>query len=130
MASLNKVILIGNLGKDPEIKYSQQGVAVCSFSIATKETWTDKTSGQKQEKTEWHRITAFSKQAETIEKYLSKGSQIYLEGRLQTRQWEKDGQAHYTTEILLSTFQFIDSKKDSGRQQGNQYQPDTENIPF
>ena len=91
MAGLNKVMLIGNLGRDPEIRYSQQGLAIVNFSLATSEQWTDKTSGDRQEKTEWHNIVVFGKQAETCEKYLSKGSQIYVEGKLQTSTYEKDG---------------------------------------
>lgn len=106
MAGLNKTLLIGNLTRDPEIRYSQQGTAVCNFSIATNETWRDQ-QGQKQERVEFHRIVVFGKQAETCEKYLSKGSQIYIEGRLQTRQYEKDGQTHYATEIVVSNFQFL-----------------------
>ena len=107
MAGLNKVMLIGNLGRDPEIRYSQQGLAIVSFSIATSEQWTDKNSGDKQEKTEWHRIVVFGKQAEICEKYLSKGSQIYVEGRLQTSQYEKDGITRYSTDIIANNFQFI-----------------------
>jgi len=126
MAGLNRVMLIGNLGKDPEIKYSQQGLAVVNFSIATSESWNDKTTGQKQEKTEWHRICAFGKQAETIEKYLSKGSKIYVEGRLQTRSWEKDGQKQYTTEILISSFQFLDGKPQENHQQYQNNPPKTQ----
>lgn len=119
MAGLNKVMLIGNLGRDPEIRYSQNGLAVVNFSIATSESWTDKNSGQKQEKTEWHRIVAFGKQAEILEKYLSKGSSVYIEGRLQTRNWEKDGQTHYTTEIVTSNFQFLGGRPGG---QGGEYQ--------
>ncbi len=122
MAGLNKVMLIGRLGRDPEIRYSQQGLAVVNFSIATSEQWTDKTSGDRQEKTEWHRIVVFGKQAETCEKYLSKGSQIYIEGRLQTRNYEKDGQTHYTTEIVASNFQFLGGKSDNQGQKGGGYQ--------
>ena len=123
MAGLNKVMLIGNLGRDPEIRYSQQGLAVVNFSIATSETWTDKNTGDRQEKTEWHRIVSFGKQAEILEKYLSKGSSVYIEGRLQTRNWEKDGQTHYTTEIVVSNFQFLGGRQDNqggggGYQQG------------
>ncbi len=120
MAGLNKVMLIGNLGRDPEIRYSQQGLAVVNFSIATSESWTDKNSGQKQEKTEWHRIVVFGKQAEICEKYLSKGSSIYIEGRLQTRSWDKDGQTHYTTEVVASNFQFLGGRSDN--QGGGGYQ--------
>lgn len=125
MAGLNKVMLIGNLGRDPEIKYSQSGIAVCNLAIATSEQWTDRNSGERQEKTEWHRVVVFGKQAETCEKYLSKGSKIYVEGRLQTRSWEKDGQTHYTTEIVVSNFQFLGDKQDQGQGQSggqNQYQ--------
>ena len=113
MAGLNKVMLIGNLGRDPEIRYSQQGLAVVNFSIATSEQWTDKNTGDRQEKTEWHRIVSFGKQAEILEKYLSKGSSVFIEGRLQTRNWEKDGQTHYTTEIVVSNFQFLGGRQDS-----------------
>ena len=117
MAGLNKVILIGNLGRDPEIRYSQQGLAVVNFSLATTESWTDRNTGERQEKTEWHRIVVFGKQAETCEKYLSKGKQVYLEGRMQTRSWEKEGQTHYTTEIVVSNFMFLGSR-DGGGQSG------------
>lgn len=118
MAGLNKVILIGNLGRDPEIRYSQQGLAVVNFSLATTESWTDRNTGERQDKTEWHRIVVFGKQAETCEKYLSKGKQVYIEGRLQTRSWEKDGQTHYTTEIVVSNFMFLGSRDGGG---GGQY---------
>ncbi len=119
MASLNKVIIIGRLGRDPEIRYSQGGAAICNMAIATSEAWTDKATGEKKESVEWHRVVVFGKQAETCEKYLTKGSQIYLEGRLQTRQWEKDGQQHYTTEIVVSAFQFLGGGQlnDGGNQQ-------------
>lgn len=117
MAGLNKVILIGNLGRDPEIRYSQQGLAVVNFSLATTESWTDRNTGERQDKTEWHRIVVFGKQAETCEKYLSKGKQVYIEGRLQTRSWERDGQTHYTTEIVVSNFMFLGSR-DGGGQSG------------
>jgi single-strand DNA-binding protein len=119
MAGLNKVMLIGNLGRDPEIRYSQQGLAVVNFSIATSEQWTDKNTGAKQEKTESHRIVAFGKPAEILEKYLSKGSQVYIEGRLQTSTYEKDGQTHYATDIVVNNFQFLGSKQDA---QGGGYQ--------
>ncbi len=120
MAGLNKVMLIGRLGRDPEIRYSQQGTAVVNFSIATSEQWTDKNTGDKQEKTEWHRVVSFGKQAEILEKYLSKGSQIYIEGRLQTRNYEKEGQTHYTTEIVAANFQFLGGRQDN--QGGGGYQ--------
>ncbi|OGQ92408.1 MAG: single-stranded DNA-binding protein [Deltaproteobacteria bacterium RIFOXYC2_FULL_48_10] len=113
MAGLNKVMLIGNLGRDPEIRYSQQGLAVVNFSLATSEQWTDKTSGDRQEKTEWHNVVVFGKQAETCEKYLSKGSQIYIEGKLQTSTYEKDGQTHYMTKVVASNFMFLGGKQDA-----------------
>ena len=105
--SVNKVILLGRLGQDPELKYTPNGSAVCNFSVATTESWTDK-SGQKQDKTEWHRIVVWGKLAELCNQYLSKGRQAFIEGKLQTRSWDdKDGNKKYTTEILASTVQFI-----------------------
>lgn len=105
--SVNKVILLGRLGQDPELKYTPGGSAVCNFSLATTEAWTDK-QGQKQEKTEWHRVVVWGKLAELCNQYLAKGRQAFLEGRLQTRSWDdKDGNKRYTTEILASTVQFI-----------------------
>lgn len=105
--SVNKVILLGRLGQDPELKYTPGGSAVCNFSMATTESWTDK-QGQKQEKTEWHRVVVWGKLAELCNQYLAKGRQAFLEGRLQTRSWDdKDGNKRYTTEILASTVQFI-----------------------
>ncbi|MFZ3072764.1 MAG: single-stranded DNA-binding protein [Thermodesulfobacteriota bacterium] len=107
MAGVNKVILVGNLGKDPELRYAPSGMAIANFSIATTETWKDK-SGAKQDKTEWHKIVAFNKLAEICGEYLNKGKQVYIEGRIQTRQWEdKDGNKRYTTEIVASTMQFL-----------------------
>jgi single-strand DNA-binding protein len=97
MGSVNKVILVGNLGRDAEVKVTASGQSVASFSIATTETWTK--DGEKKEKTEWHRIVLWGRQADTLQPYLTKGKQIYVEGRLETRNWEKDGQKHYTTEI-------------------------------
>ncbi|MBU8849345.1 MAG: single-stranded DNA-binding protein [Desulfobacterales bacterium] len=131
MAGLNKVMLIGRLGRDPEIRYSQQGLAVVNFSIATSEQWTDKNTGDRQERTEWHNIVVFGKQAETCERYLSKGSQIYIEGRLQTSNYEKEGQTHYNTKIVASNFQFLGGKQDSqggggGYQGGGKQQADSE----
>jgi single-strand DNA-binding protein len=105
--SVNKVILLGRLGQDPELKYTPGGSPVCNFSLATTESWTDK-AGQKQEKTEWHRVVVWGKLAELCNQYLAKGRQAFLEGRLQTRSWDdKDGNKRYTTEILASTVQFI-----------------------
>lgn len=109
--SLNKVMIIGRLGQDPELKYTPGGAAVCNFSVATSESWTDK-SGQKQEKTEWHRIVVWGKLAELCNQYLGKGRQAFIEGKLQTRSWDdKEGQKRYTTEIMANTVQFLDSKQ-------------------
>ena len=100
MGSVNKVILVGNLGRDAELRYTPGGAAVATLNLATTEVWNDKTSGQKQEKTEWHRIVLWGKSAESLSEYLTKGKQIYVEGRLQTRKWQdKDGHDKYTTEI-------------------------------
>lgn len=107
--SVNKVILVGRLGQNPEMRYTPSGAAVANFSVATNETWVDK-SGQKQERTEWHRIVVWGKTAELCNQYLAKGRQVYVEGRLQTRQWQdKDGQTKYTTEVQAQTIQFLGS---------------------
>ncbi len=109
MAGVNKVIIVGNLGKDPELRHTPQGQAVANFPVATSESWNDK-GGQKQERTEWHRIVVWGKQAELCSKYLTKGRKAYIEGRLQTRAWDdKEGQKRYTTEIIANTVQFLDS---------------------
>lgn len=107
MASVNKVIMIGHLGRDPEIRYMPSGDAVANINIATTETWKDK-AGEKQEQTEWHRISMFGKTAEIAGEYLKKGSQVYVEGRLQTRKWtDKEGQERYTTEIRCDRMQML-----------------------
>jgi single-strand DNA-binding protein len=109
MASLNKVMLIGNLGQDPEVRFTPAGQAVATFSIATSERWTDK-AGQKQEKTEWHRIVVWGKTAENCKEYLSKGRPVFVEGRLQTREWnDKEGKKRYTTEVVANLVQFLGS---------------------
>lgn len=115
MAGINKVILVGNLGADPEMRYFADGTAVCNFRMATSETWTDKQTGEKREKTEWHRIATFRRLAEICGQYLKKGSKVYIEGKLQTRTYEKDGQTHYATEIVANEMQMLDSR---GSQQG------------
>ena len=117
MAGLNKVLIIGNLGRDVELKYSQTGVAVGRLAVATSDSWTD-AQGQKQEKTEWHNVTVFGKLAENCGKYLKKGSKVYVEGKLQTDSYDKDGQTHYSTKIIANTVQFLDSKE-SGTGTGN-----------
>ena len=110
MASVNKVILIGNLGRDPEVRYMPSGDAVANISIATTETWKDK-NGEKQEQTEWHRVALFGKTAEIAGEYLKKGSQVYIEGRLQTRKWtDKEGQERYSTEIRADRMQMLGSR--------------------
>ncbi|MBG56286.1 MAG: single-stranded DNA-binding protein [Deltaproteobacteria bacterium] len=110
MANLNKVTLIGRLGQDPEIRYTQSGSAVANATIATNDFWTDK-QGEKQERTEWHSLVLWGKLADLAQSYLKKGSQVYVEGRLQTRDWEdQQGQKHYKTEVVVTTMQFLDSK--------------------
>jgi single-strand DNA-binding protein len=110
MASINKVMLIGNLGKDPDIRYMPNGEAVANITLATSETWKDKT-GAKQEKTEWHRVTFYRKLAEIVGEYLKKGSSVYVEGRLETRKWtDKAGADRYTTEIIANEMRMLGSK--------------------
>ena len=112
---VNKVILVGNLGKDPEVRYSPKGSAMANVTIATAESWKDKQSGEKQEKTEWHRVVFFNRLAEIVGEYLKKGSQVYIEGRLQTRKWQgKDGQDRYTTEIVANEMQMLGSRSGGG----------------
>jgi len=112
---VNKVILVGNLGKDPEVRYSPNGGAVANITIATSESWKDKTSGEKQEKTEWHRVVFFGRLAEIAGEYLKKGSQVYIEGRLQTRKWQdKEGKDRYTTEIVAGEMQMLGSREGRG----------------
>lgn len=116
MASVNKVILVGNLGKDPETRYMPNGEAVTNCTIATTDTWKDKTSGEKKEATEWHRIVFYRKLAEIAGQYLKKGSQVYIEGSLKTRKWtDKEGQEKYTTEIIADTMQMLGSRQGSGQ---------------
>ncbi len=116
---VNKVILIGNLGKDPEIRYMPSGAAAANCSIATSESWRDKTSGEMQEKTEWHNLVFFGRLAEIVGEYCKKGSKIYIEGRLQTRKWQdKSGNDRYTTEIVANEMQMLDS-----RGSGDQFAP-------
>ena len=145
MASLNKVMLIGNLGRDPEVRYMPSGGAMCNISIATTENWRDKNTGDKKEKTEWHRIVMFGKQAELAEQYLKKGSPIYIEGRLQTRKWTtKEGEDKYTTEVIADRMQFLSGRggglaSETGSKPSNESVqdssggpsfPEEEDIPF
>lgn len=115
---VNKVILVGNVGNDPEVRYMPNGNAVANISVATSETWKDKGNGEQQEKTEWHRVVFFNRLAEIVEQYIKKGSKLYLEGRLQTRQWEQDGVKRYSTEIVASEMQMLDSRGGGGMDQG------------
>jgi single-strand DNA-binding protein len=112
---INKVILVGNLGKDPEIRYSASGAAIANITVATSDNWKDKQTGEKQERTEWHRVVFFNRLAEVVGEYLKKGSQVYVEGRLQTRKWQdKDGQDRYTTEIVASEMQMLGGRAGGG----------------
>lgn len=115
MASLNKVMLIGNLGRDPEVSYTPSGMAVAKFSVATTDFWMDKATGERKDKTEWHRVVAFAKLAETCGRYLTKGKSIYLEGRLQTTSYEKDGSTRYSTDIVANTIQFLGARGEGGQ---------------
>jgi len=117
--SVNKVILVGRLGQNPEVRYTPSGAAVANFSVATNESWTDK-SGQKQERTEWHKVVVWGKLAELCNQFLAKGRQVYLEGRLQTRQWQdKDGQTKFTTEIQAQAVQFLGGNAGAGATAGD-----------
>lgn len=118
MSGVNKVIVLGNVGNDPEIRYMPNGNAVASFSIATSEQWKDKNTGEKQERTEWHNITIFGKLAEIVEKYVKKGSKLYIEGKLKTDKYEKEGVTHYSTKIIANEMQMLDSRA-SGSETGN-----------
>ncbi len=115
MASVNKVIVVGNLGKDPEVRYMPSGSAICNITVATSRQWKDKTSGERQEETEWHRIVFFDRMAEIAGEYLKKGRPVYVEGRLKTRKWtDKDGVDKYTTEIVATDMQLLGSREGMG----------------
>ena len=130
MASVNKAIIVGNLGKDPETRYAPSGDAVTNIVVATTETWKDKTSGEKREATEWHRVVFFGKLAEIAGQYLKKGSQVYLEGKLKTRKWQdKDGQDRYTTEINADEMKMLGSKGDGQQQEGQRPQQTQQRPP-
>ncbi len=126
MSGVNKVILIGNLGADPEIRHLQTGISVANFRIATTETYKDKTTGEKREQTEWHSIVAWRGLAEITEKYLKKGSKVYVEGKLRTRKWEKDGVERYTTEIMADEMTLLDRPSGQAQAQGG---PSTNQEP-
>ncbi len=115
MASVNKVIVVGNLGRDPEVRYTQSGAAICSITVATSRQWKDKTSGERQEETEWHRVTLFDRLAEIASEYLKKGRPVFIEGRLKTRKYtDKDGVEKYATEIIATEMQLLGGREDSG----------------
>jgi len=121
---VNKVILVGNLGNDPEVRYANNGAAIANLSIATSESWKDKNTGEQQEKTEWHRVVMFNRLGEIAGEYLRKGSKVYIEGKLQTRKWQdQSGQDKYTTEIVANEMQMLDSRGDNMGQGGGGYQP-------
>lgn len=118
---INKVILVGNLGHSPDVKQLPDGNTVANISLATSERWKDKTTGEQQERTEWHRVVFFGRLAEIVDEYVKKGSKIYVEGKLQTRSWEKDGVKRYTTEIIAREMQMLDSRgsQNEGQTTGN-----------
>lgn len=125
---INKAILVGNLGRDPETRYTQSGSAVTNCSVATSKSWKDRDSGELKERTEWHRVVFFNRLAEVAGEYLKKGSKVYIEGELRTRDWERDGQKHYTTEIVANEMQMLDSRGGSG-DYGSQSQGDGSDSP-
>ncbi|MGD8407530.1 MAG: single-stranded DNA-binding protein [Thiohalophilus sp.] len=141
---INKVILVGNLGRDPEVRYSPNGAAIANLSVATSESWKDKNTGEQVEKTEWHRVVMFRRLAEIAGEYLKKGSKVYIEGKLQTRKWQgQDGQDRYTTEIVANEMQMLDSRGggtasfDNGPSSSGNQQPEPvpmgdfdDDIPF
>jgi single-strand DNA-binding protein len=132
MKGVNKVILVGTLGQDPEVRYTPSGSAVANISLATNESWIDKQSGQKVERTEWHRVVVFGKLAEIAGEYLRKGSQVYFEGKNKTREWEKDGIKRYTTEVhvdMRGSMQMLGSPQQGGQRQGQQRQQQERTPP-
>jgi len=130
MSSVNKVILVGNLGRDPEVRTSQAGNKIVNLNLATSERWKDKNSGEQREKTEWHRVVIFDDRlGEVAEKYLKKGSKVYLEGQIQTRDYEKDGQKHYVTEVVLQRFRGVLTMLDSRSEQSATRQEQAPNVP-
>ena len=118
---INKVILVGTVGKDPEMKYMPSGDAIANISVATNDSWKDKNTGEKKESTEWHRVVFFRQLADIVGKYLRKGQQVYIEGSLKTRSWEKDGQKHYATEIVASDMQMLGGRPGGGGMESGPY---------
>jgi single-strand DNA-binding protein len=130
MASVNKVILIGNLGKDPEVRYAQSGSAICNLALATSRSWKDKTSGERVEETEWHRVALFDRMAEVAGEYLKKGKSVYIEGRLKTRKWtDKEGVERYTTEVLADRMELLGSREGMGSPDGEESRPAARSAP-
>ncbi|MFO1337589.1 MAG: single-stranded DNA-binding protein [Burkholderiaceae bacterium] len=126
MASINKVILIGNLGRDPEVRYTPSGAAVCNLRLATTRNWKNRDTGERQEETEWHSVVLYDRQAEVAGEYLKKGRPVYIEGRLKTRKWQdKDGNDRYTTEIVADSMQLLGGR-DGGSDEGASYSRDSE----
>lgn len=123
MNGVNKVFLLGALGRDPEVRYSPSGDAVCNLSLATSKSWKDRNTGELQEHTEWHRLVLFRRLAEIAGEYLKKGSKIHIEGELKTRKWEKDGVTHYTTEIVVNQLSMLDSRSSGAGEQAAAQQP-------
>ena len=126
---VNKVILVGNVGNDPDVRYTANGQAVANLSMATSEVWRDKTTGEKQERTEWHRVVFFGKAAEIVRDYTKKGSKLFVEGALKTRKWEdKNGVERYTTEIVSSDLQMLDGRSDQSMAEAPQMQSSADDI--
>jgi single-strand DNA-binding protein len=123
MRGINKVILVATVGKDPEVKYMPSGGAVVNLSAATNESWKDKQTGEKKERTEWHKLTFYNRLAEIVGDYVRKGSQLYIEGRLRTRDYEKDGQKHYVTEIMVDEMQMLGGRSQGGASQQQSHGP-------
>jgi len=125
---INKVILVGNVGQDPETRYMPNGNAVTNITLATSETWKDKNTGEQQERTEWHRVTFYQRLAEIVAEYVKKGSKLYVEGRLQTRSWEQDGIKRYATDIIANEMQMLDSRGSGSGGGGGSYQPAQQSV--
>jgi single-strand DNA-binding protein len=127
MASVNKVIIIGNLGRDPEVRYTPSGAAVCNLRLATTRNWKSRDTGERQEETEWHSVVLYDRQAEVAGEYLKKGRSVYIEGRLKTRKWQdKDGNDRYTTEIVADSMQLLGGRESGGGDEGGGYSRDSE----
>lgn len=126
---VNKAIIVGNVGNDPEVRYMPNGNAVANVSIATSDTWKDRNTGEQQERTEWHRVVFFNRLAEIVEQYVKKGSKLYIEGRLQTRSWEQDGVKRYTTEIVANEMQMLDSRGEGGGSTGSAASSSSKTTP-